>query len=365
MALPDAGAGRAEVLVATTWECNLRCDYCFVCKHTRGGACSRMSAAAAACLIDALDAGLRDAESICVHLYGGEPLLRLDPIRAMVERADTKSAGRFHFAITTNGTVATDEAIDLLGAGRFQVVLSIDGPPEVHNRCRRTAAGHPTHYRVLQFLEKLRARTQCWVRGSAVVRSGWNLTEAAQYLQTLPVDTIKAQVVRVPVDHRYALTVAERQLYLDALEIIGDQVIADLEAGRVPRDDRYSSRVLQLLKGESRERFCGAGRNVFGITPEGEIRPCLLIDERAIGRIEDDPQVWRREGECWRRARGPRLECQHCEALDLCGGGCPAMLPICGAEECDVVRQSCRVARRIYHRFRDRPEAMLALAGVV
>lgn len=300
-----------------------------------------------------------------MHLYGGEPLLHLDPIRSMLERARSKAPGRFTFAITTNGTVDSDEAITLLGEGRFEVVLSIDGPPQVHDECRRTARGTPTHRRVMRFLQRLRERTDCWVRGSTVVRSGWGLADAEAYLRSLPLDAIKAQAIRVPADSPHALDAIERAAYLQDLERVGDQVIDDLERGNVPRDDRYSNRVLQLLKGEARERFCGAGRSVFGVTPAGEVRPCLLVEGDTLGHIDDDDHQWREVGERWRSARQVRQECRGCEAMPLCGGGCPAMLAVCGADECDLVRQNCRVARRIFGQFRDRPEALLPLAGIV
>jgi len=366
--LPEARIGRAEVLVATTWACNLRCRYCFVQERTFVGGGERMSPRTAVRTIDALDRGLPDAQTVLVHLYGGEPLTNLPALRALVERGRDKAAGRFGFAITTNGTLDSDEAIGLLGEGRFDVILSIDGPPQVHDDCRRGAGGEATQARVLAFLQKLRARTRCRVRASAVVRRGWGLGEAGEYLRGLPVDAIKAQAVRVPDTSPFALDPDERARYLDDLTAVGEQVIADLESGRSPLDDRYSARVLQLLKGESRERFCAAGDGTFGIAPDGSVAPCLLLPtgpEHRLGRIEDDPQVWRSAGRRWRDAHGPRAECAQCEALPLCGGGCPAMLSVCGADECDLTRHNCRVARGIYRHFQDRPTALLPLAGIL
>ena len=365
--MPEGELGRAEVLVATTWECNLRCSYCFVQDHTFAGGSQRMTPQTAEQVIDALDAALNDAETISVHLYGGEPLTNLPAVRALVERSRTMRPGRFHFAVTTNGTVTGDEVIELLGEAGFEVILSIDGPPDIHDQCRRTAGGAPTHKRVLQFLHKLRDRTDCWIRGSSVVRHGWSLSEAQAYLRTLPVDVVKAQAVRVEEESPFALQPAEKAAYLADLTAVGEQVVADLEAGRPPLDDRYSARVLQLLKGEARERFCGAGDSIFGIAPDGSIRPCLLLaDEEAntLGHVSDDPASWRAAGRRWSRAHGPREECRQCEALPLCGGGCPAMLSVCGADECELVRHNCRVARSIYHRFSDRPTDLLALAGI-
>jgi uncharacterized protein len=362
--LPDAA--HAEVLVATTWRCNLGCAYCFVRPQQQAGPDSDMTPELSRCVIDGLDRGLRSARTIGVHLYGGEPLLNRPALRALVSNAGRKPRNRFRFAITTNGTILSTEVFYLLGQARFDVVLSVDGPAAVHDRCRRTRTGAATHARVLRFLHRLRSETSCPVRGSAVVRAGWRLRSATAYLRRLEVDTIKAQAVRGAPGTPYALRPREQEEYRQDLEEVGDQVIADLEAGQFPRDDRFASRVLQLLAGRRRTSFCGAGRTNFGITPTGEVLPCVLLDpgEHRLGHITDDPRTWRRAGETWRRNRPRRAMCAKCEAEPLCGGGCPAIMPVCGADECEITRQNCRIARRIHDHFRARPERLLRLAGI-
>lgn len=361
-----SGRAKAEVLVATTWRCNLRCSYCFLEQARLAGGGERMSPELAARVVAALDEGLADAEPICLHLYGGEPLTNLPALEALLEAAEKRPPGRFTFAVTTNGTRGTARAIDLLARGRFQVILSIDGPPEIHDRCRRTAGGRPTHAQVMRFLEALRSRTDCPVRGSAVVRSGWSLAEAVAYLETLPVDAVKAQAVRGRQGAPWTLAPAEKAAYLEDLEALGERVVADIEAGRAPKDDRFSNRVLQLLAGFEREAFCAAGDTTFGITPAGEVLPCVLLSggEHHLGHVDDPPAAWRAAGRRWRRHRPRRCECDGCSALPLCGGGCPAMMPVCGADECDLVRKNCQVASAIYDRFRREPEKLLALAGL-
>ncbi len=357
----------AEVLVATTWDCNLRCSYCFVKEHAHTGFGSGMEAAQARRVVDVLDQSLAQFESIGIHLYGGEPLTNLPALRAIVERAKEYPAGRFHFAITTNGTVFNDEVFELLDAGRFQVVLSIDGPAHVHDACRRSLGDGGTHAQVMRFLDRLRSETRCWVRGSSVVRAGWSLSEAEDYLHSLPVDVIKAQAVRMPEHDPHGLDGDERQRYMADLDALGERVIADLEQDRIPKDDRFSTRVLQLLKGQARERFCGAGVSNFGITPDGTVRPCVLLegDEHHLGHVDDPDHGWVAAGANWQAAHGPRAECTGCDALPLCGGGCPAMLSVCGADECDLVRRTCAVAHHIHDHFRERPIKLLTLAGVV
>lgn len=356
----------AEVLVATTWKCNLRCSYCFVKDRTSEQNENVMSPKTAQRLVDVLDSGLNHVESICVHLYGGEPLTNLPALRALVEAAEEKPAGRFNFAITTNGSLLSDEIIELLDRGRFQVILSLDGPPEVHDDCRRTQSGNPTHAKVMEFLDALKSRTQCWVRGSSVVRKGWRLRDAERYLRGLTVDMIKAQAVRVADSNTFALSDQEKQFYLDDLEDVGRTVIKELEAGVRPVDDRFSNRVLQLLQGSARDSFCGAGDTTFGFMPDGSVAPCVLLEteDQILGHIDEDPAVWITAGKRWKQERKKFEECATCSALPLCGGGCPAILPVCGANECEITRKNCEIAQQIYHHFADRPESLLTLAGI-
>jgi radical SAM protein with 4Fe4S-binding SPASM domain len=218
----------------------------------------------------------------------------------------------------------------------------------------------------MQFLDAVRSRTCCDVRGSSVVRSGRTLAAANEYLCHLPVDHIKAQAVRVPPGAPGGLSPTERETYLDDLEALGRQVIAQLEVGKPPRDDRFNSRVLQLLAGQRRETYCDAGVTMFGITPSGDVLPCLLMDPHdcRLGHIERPPKTWVRGGRRWQQSRSLRPECRECSCLHLCGGGCPAMMPLCGADECELTRKNCEVATTIYQHFKSRPEALLALAGM-
>jgi uncharacterized protein len=172
--------------------------------------------------------------------------------------------------------------------------------------------------------------------------------------------------VRGPEGSPWTLTPAEKADYLTDLRALGGKVAVDVAAGRMPKDDRFSRRVLQLLAGIERDTFCAAGDTTFGVTPSGDVLPCVLMDGDGcrLGHIEDDPAAWRAAGRRWRRARPLRPECADCAARPLCGGGCPALMPVCGADECDLVRENCAIATAIYERFRATPADLLVLAGL-
>lgn len=360
---------RVEVMVNATQECNLACRYCFVDRGRFGYGEERrrtLSPHLIRKLVMVLPEKLPNAREFCIHFYGGEPLLNLPALRAAVEAASGDH--RFVFAITTNGTICNEEALSILRKGRFNVILSIDGPPHVHDKVRRTSSGMPTHADVMRFLRELRTQRGQYVRGSSVVRKGWSLREAREYLKTLPVDAIKAQAVRLPPENDLALDEKERLEYFEHLKEAAAEAIECVRRGEKPKDDRFNHRVLQLITGTKRKAFCGAGRWVFGMAADGTVLPCVLLagkDGMALGSIDDPYAKWVENGNNWAGEHGPRSECKACWALPLCGGGCPAMLSVCGEDECEMVRANCEMALAIYGSFLDRPQDLLVLGGVV
>lgn len=365
-AYPDID--RVEVMVNATQECNLACRYCFVDRGRFGYSEERiriLSPHLIRKLIATLPEKLPHVREFCIHFYGGEPLLNLPALRAAVEAA--WGDNRFVFAITTNGTICNEEALSVLRKGRFNVILSIDGPAHIHDEVRRTSSDMPTHATVMRFLRELRAQRRQYVRGSSVVRKGWSLREAREYLKTLPVDAIKAQAVRLPPENELALDEKERLEYFEHLREVATEVIECVQRGENPKDDRFNHRVLQLITGMRRKAFCGAGRRVFGMAADGTVLPCVLLAGKggmALGSIDDPDSKWIENGNNWADNHGPRSECKTCWALPLCGGGCPAMLSVCGEDECEMVRANCEMALAIYGSFLDRPQDLLVLGGV-
>jgi uncharacterized protein len=97
---------------------------------------------------------------VTVAWQGGEPtLMGLDFFRRSVEIAQRvrRPGQQLLHTIQTNGTLLTDEWCSFLAQHRFLVGLSIDGPPELHDRYRVDKKGRPTSERVLAGLARLQA----------------------------------------------------------------------------------------------------------------------------------------------------------------------------------------------------------------
>jgi uncharacterized protein len=91
-----------------------------------------------------------------VGFYGGEPLLELDLIQFVVEKA-VAAFGRDDvvFFATTNGTLGRTEILSFLAQAGFRVFVSVDGPRRVHDRFRVAKGGSGTWEHAIRFVRQL------------------------------------------------------------------------------------------------------------------------------------------------------------------------------------------------------------------
>jgi len=129
-------------LVTLTLECNLACPYCFE-DPFRGRFV--MSDATAKELVSFLIRKMADGLDVKVDFYGGEALLalpRLKEIAGHLHEAAQMHGVSFCFGIITNGTLLSRTVVqELIPIGLNNARLTLDGPPDIHNRQRPFASG--------------------------------------------------------------------------------------------------------------------------------------------------------------------------------------------------------------------------------
>ena len=141
--------------------CNLDCEYCFFLTKEAlyPGDRFRMNDDVLETYVRQLLESQPDGE-VNVAWQGGEPtLMGVDFFRravAIAERHRRPGQQLLH-TIQTNGTLLTDEWGRFLAEHRFLVGLSIDGPPELHDRYRVDKKGRPSSERVANGLAHLQA----------------------------------------------------------------------------------------------------------------------------------------------------------------------------------------------------------------
>jgi uncharacterized protein len=142
-------------------RCNLDCTYCFYLHKERllgqGSAPVMSDEVLEEHVRQYLDA--QTADTVVFSWQGGEPTLAGLPFfeRAMaLQERYRRPAVRVENDLQTNGTLLDDRWARFLAEHRFQVGLSVDGPPELHDRHRVSRGGGPTSGAVLRAAELLR-----------------------------------------------------------------------------------------------------------------------------------------------------------------------------------------------------------------
>ncbi len=139
-----------------TEECNLGCVYCYGQENNTG----RMSQATALRAIDWFVGQAGNVQDLNVTFFGGEPLLMFPLMKKVADYALAKAKAaskEIAFQITTNGTLLDEEIIDFLKEYQVRVLVSLDGPKEIHDAQRPFPDGRGSYDLLLPKIQKLLA----------------------------------------------------------------------------------------------------------------------------------------------------------------------------------------------------------------
>jgi uncharacterized protein len=133
--------------------CNLDCTYCFFLSKEAlyPGSKFRMEDDLLELYVKQLLES-HEAPNVTIAWQGGEPtLMGLDFFRRSIELVERyrKPGQEIEHTIQTNGTKIDEAWCAFFREHRFLVGLSMDGPPDIHDRYRVDKGGGPTHHRVL------------------------------------------------------------------------------------------------------------------------------------------------------------------------------------------------------------------------
>ena len=312
-------------------DCNLRCGYCFASTGSFGHDRGLMSPEVACRAVDFLLEHGGSRKHAEIDFFGGEPLLNMATVRAAVahiRKREAETGKIFNLTLTTNAVLLCQENLDFLNQENIQLILSIDGRREVHDRMRPFAGGAGSYDKVLANMHKAvdsRQGANYYARGTY---TAYNLDFAADVLALadegfgrLSVEPVVAK------DAPYGL--CEEQLP----ELFAQYDLLAAEYLRRHREgngfDFFHFNV-DLENGPcltKRLSGCGAGHEYYAVTPEGDLYPCHQFvgrDDFKVGTVFagiDQPDLC----DEFRQAHVlTKPECRRCWARFYCSGGCHA-----------------------------------------
>jgi len=353
--LKEKTAGVVKALcLHVAHTCNLNCAYCFASQGKYHGDRGVMSFEVGKQALDFLVAHSGSRRNLEVDFFGGEPLMNFQVVKDLVAyaRSIEKEKGKnFRFTLTTNGVLVDDDVIDFANRECSNVVLSLDGRKEIHDRYRVDFAGKGSWDRIVPKFQKFveaRQGKEYYMRGTFTHANPDFLKDIQQMLDLGFTELSMEPVVAAPGDPS-ALTEEDLAVVMEQYEQLAALMLQRRKEGKPFTFYHY---MIDLTGGPciyKRISGCGSGTEYMAVTPWGDLYPChQFVGEEAfkLGNIWDGvtaPDVQAQFAACNVYAHP---ECRDCWARLYCSGGCAANAYHATGSVTGVYEQGCKLFRK-------------------
>ena len=312
--------------------CNLNCSYCFASQGKYHGDRAMMSLEVGKRALDFLVENSGSRHNLEVDFFGGEPLMNFDVVKQMVEYArsiEKKYNKNFRFTLTTNGMLIDDDVIDFANREMSNVVLSLDGRKEIHDRYRVDYTGKGSWETIVPKFQKLvesRGGKNYYMRGTFTHANPDFLNDIKQMLD-LGFTELSMEPVVCADDDPSALTQDDLPIVLEQYEKLAELMRKRDKEGKPFTFYHY---MIDLTGGPciyKRISGCGSGTEYMAVTPWGDLYPCHQFVGEEKFRLGDiwngvtNNETVEEFASCNVYARP---ECHDCWAKLYCSGGCAA-----------------------------------------
>ena len=370
--------GRSLLIKPASGDCNLHCQYCFY--HDREsdpykklGQRHRMSPEVLEEMIK--QAMQLDRRQATFGWQGGEPTLAGLEFFQQVVALQQKygAAGQaVSNGLQTNSLLLDPEWARFLRQYNFLVGISLDGPPEYHDRYRIYSSGAPTHAKVM---EKIRMLRQYGVEFNilSVVNDvtgdhgaeiyDYLVSQGFRYLQFIPcveTDPTTGEIADFSVGPEqlgdFLCEVFDRW-YNDGEPVVS---VRDFEAHLAV----YLGQVAPMC---SFQKECGS---YLVVEYNGDLYPCdfLVREDLYMGNLLETPLSEVFESKALKHFKAqkavPRPECQACRWLPLCNQGCYRFVNLDGSGRHYLCRAYQRFFAYSHERFTRLADRILTRMGV-
>lgn len=267
-----------------------------------------------------------------VVLYGGEPLMNkkgviaaIDYIRQQKEDTETE------IVIITNGTFLGESLIKYFSCNNVSVIISVDGEKHTHDKFRKIGDRGTFDY-----IEKAVS-----IFNNCGIKFGLSATIAAHNIKTL--DKVTEYFVQKynpisvglnPLHKKKLGDVSEYELdsFVSKYSVESEDVAkAMISAYKVARKkglyiEQIMRRIRPFILSTPRLKDCPACGAMIRVLADGTYGPCGQVIEKGKNvNLESCYFSDSKLAKTWNQRLSCTLHsCDGCDAMALCGGGCPA-----------------------------------------
>lgn len=322
-----------------TDNCNFGCTYCFFegsysSQETRRDTMLTMTAVSAIQKFASyLEKGYTFSKFLpqkpSIIFYGGEPLLNLKVFYSAVKeinrlKKSKRLLAKVAISINTNGSLVTSEFANFCARQGIEVDVSLDGYKTVNDKCRiwkKSCKGtFSDTMKGISILKKANAKVclSCTI-------SEANVDELPKVFEWFFDELGIDQLGFNPLLDSYGYHAQHPKYSIKAARAMID--CFEIARRRGIHEDRIMRKVRAFINGEIYDRdCCGCGRQVV-VRPDGKFGVCHGYSgtEEFFVQPDDkfDPYTHLFWQEWSKRSPLNMPQCYNCEALTICGGGCP------------------------------------------
>jgi len=315
-------------------DCNLACRYCFAGEGEYHGKRSLMSFEVGKKALDFLIANSGNRRNLEVDFFGGEPLLNWQVVHDLVlygREQEKKYDKNFRFTLTTNGVLLNDEIMDFCNREMSNVVLSLDGRPQIHDRMRPFPNKTGSYDRIVSKFQKFAKQRealgrQYYVRGT-FTRNNLDFESDVEHFAALGFTQMSMEPVVAPAQADYSIREEDIPNIMEEYDKLARFLLQKEKEGHPLT---YFHFMIDLTGGPcvyKRMSGCGSGTEYLAVAPTGELYPCHQFDgqkEFLLGNVDEGivhPEIVDEFKAC---NVYTKPKCRDCWARYYCSGGCAA-----------------------------------------
>lgn len=345
--------------------CNLNCSYCFASQGKYHGERAVMSLEVGKRALDFLIENSGSRHNLEVDFFGGEPLMNFQMLKDLVAYAreiEKKHNKNFRFTLTTNGVLIDDDVIDFANREMSNVVLSLDGRKEIHDRYRVDYLGNGSWERIVPKFQRLveaRGHKNYYMRGT-FTHANPDFLKDIQVMLDLGFTELSMEPVVCKEGDSEELTKEDFPIICEQYEKLAELMLKRDKEGKPFTFYHY---MIDLKGGPciyKRISGCGSGTEYMAVTPWGDLYPCHQFvgeEKYKLGDIYNGVTNKEAQEEFASCNVYARPDCKDCWAKLYCSGGCAANAFHATGSVRGVYKYGCEL-------FKKRMECAIMLAAV-
>lgn len=310
-----------DLTILVSYDCNFRCVYCFDVFNGKNITSYTMEN-----LILFVKKNLMHYTALHVEWFGGEPLMAKEAIYELSQifRDFCQKASRLYYAtITTNGSLLDLHTFyKLLSCNVRTYIITVDGPPKIHDSLRPSLSGMGTYKNIISNLINIHESVSK-ITFSIIIRM--NITKDVfplfmghiQYLNQIFGKDRRFSFMFSPVYDWGGNTISGIS---DSLIFSLDDIYKILMKMDISLDFSANRYLLN-------QPICQyAKQNAYTIDPDGKILKCPQMNNLVFGELHNGKlELDRLKHALWLNLSSDFIErCSYCQNYSLCMGKvCP------------------------------------------